>query len=155
MLRPPLPLCLTLLAALALWPGLAHAQDGGLLGAISETLSQAQPGTDETATLSGRIIQLIAARFSGQTNRRPPASSRSSAPTSPASSSRAEAPAPSAAACAIASSAPVRLCQMIVSVIPRLRPFSSRTRVSAKVALARHAADDNRRTALPPGGTMA
>ncbi|MBY6093030.1 flagellar type III secretion system pore protein FliP [Maritimibacter alkaliphilus] len=60
MLRRPLPLCLTLLAALALWPGLAHAQDGGLLGAISETLSQAQPGTDETATLSGRIIQLVA-----------------------------------------------------------------------------------------------
>ncbi|MAL97702.1 MAG: flagellar biosynthetic protein FliP [Alteromonadaceae bacterium] len=44
---------------------LAHpvqAQDGGsLLSSLSDALSDAAPGSDERATLSGRIIQLIAA----------------------------------------------------------------------------------------------
>ena len=40
----------------------AMAQDGGtLLSSISDALSDAAPGSDERATLSGRIIQLIAA----------------------------------------------------------------------------------------------
>ena len=39
-----------------------HAQDGGsLLSSIGDALSNAAPGSDERATLSGRIIQLIAA----------------------------------------------------------------------------------------------
>ena len=40
----------------------ATAQDGGnFLSSISDALSDAAPGSDERATLSGRIIQLIAA----------------------------------------------------------------------------------------------
>lgn len=40
----------------------AHAQDGGnFLSSLSDALSDAAPGSDERATLSGRIIQLIAA----------------------------------------------------------------------------------------------
>jgi flagellar biosynthetic protein FliP len=46
----------------AVLSGPAMAQDGGtLLSSISDALSDAAPGSDERATLSGRIIQLIAA----------------------------------------------------------------------------------------------
>ena len=39
--------------------GLA-AQDGGFLGALSDALGEAAPGTDANASLSGRIVQFIA-----------------------------------------------------------------------------------------------
>ncbi|GHF36110.1 flagellar type III secretion system pore protein FliP [Seohaeicola zhoushanensis] len=67
--HPTLParrLCLlTLIAALAvlvLWHQPAAAQDAGgqFLGAITDALSDAPAGSDERATLSGRIIQMIA-----------------------------------------------------------------------------------------------
>lgn len=51
------------LAALAvLWAGPALAQEGGagLLDSITDALSDAPDGSDEQATLSGRILQLIA-----------------------------------------------------------------------------------------------
>lgn len=53
----------TLLAAgLIAFAGPVLAQDGGsFLSSITDALSDAAPGTDERATLSGRIIQLIAA----------------------------------------------------------------------------------------------
>ncbi len=45
--------------ALAAWP--AMAQDGaGVLGALGDVFSDAAPGSDERASLSGRIIQLVA-----------------------------------------------------------------------------------------------
>ncbi len=50
------PLAAALL--LVAWP--AAAQDGGLLGDLSGVFSDAAPGTDERATLSGRILQLVA-----------------------------------------------------------------------------------------------
>lgn len=40
--------------------GMAAAQDGGFLGAISDAIGDAAPGTDENASLSGRIVQFIA-----------------------------------------------------------------------------------------------
>ncbi|MCE0503878.1 MULTISPECIES: flagellar type III secretion system pore protein FliP [unclassified Roseivivax] len=50
-----------LLAGLALWALPAAAQEGGgLLDSISDALSDAAPGSDEQAQLSGRIVQLIA-----------------------------------------------------------------------------------------------
>ena len=40
--------------------GMATAQDGGFLGTLSDVLTDADPGTDENASLSGRIVQFIA-----------------------------------------------------------------------------------------------
>lgn len=59
--RAPLPITIATLALIAL-PGLpATAQDGaGVLDALGDVFSDAAPGTDERATLSGRIIQLVA-----------------------------------------------------------------------------------------------
>jgi len=63
-LPPALPLCaaLLLLAGVAVWAMPAQAQDtgSGLLSAIGDALSESPQGSDERATLSGRIIQLIA-----------------------------------------------------------------------------------------------
>ena len=51
-----------LATGLLLLAGPLHAQDGGnFLSSISDALSDAAPGSDERATLSGRIIQVIAA----------------------------------------------------------------------------------------------
>ncbi|MBP0484592.1 flagellar type III secretion system pore protein FliP [Sagittula salina] len=46
---------------LAAGPGLAQQGGADLLGALGDALSSAPAGSDERATLSGRIIQLIAA----------------------------------------------------------------------------------------------
>ncbi|KAA9009959.1 flagellar type III secretion system pore protein FliP [Histidinibacterium aquaticum] len=49
------------MAAVLLAPGAAMAQDGGeLLGALADALGETPPGSDGTAELSGRILQLIA-----------------------------------------------------------------------------------------------
>ncbi|MGR3379360.1 flagellar type III secretion system pore protein FliP [Salipiger abyssi] len=58
-----LPLCLLAAGFCALAATQAQAQSAGsdLLGAIGDALSSAPAGSDERATLSGRIIQLIAA----------------------------------------------------------------------------------------------
>ena len=40
--------------------GMASAQDGGILGALSDAIGDASPGSDENANLSGRIVQFIA-----------------------------------------------------------------------------------------------
>lgn len=64
----PLPVALRLcaaallLAVLGLWAFPVQAQDAGagLLSAIGDALSNAPQGSDERATLSGRILQLIA-----------------------------------------------------------------------------------------------
>ncbi|MBN9887114.1 flagellar type III secretion system pore protein FliP [Salipiger abyssi] len=58
-----LPLCLLAAVLCALAATQAQAQSAGsdLLGAIGDALSSAPAGSDERATLSGRIIQLIAA----------------------------------------------------------------------------------------------
>ncbi|WP_375176149.1 flagellar type III secretion system pore protein FliP [Pseudooceanicola sp.] len=51
-----------LAAGLLLYAPAAMAQDGGnFLSSLSDALSDAAPGSDERATLSGRIIQIIAA----------------------------------------------------------------------------------------------
>ncbi|ETX28904.1 flagellar type III secretion system pore protein FliP [Roseivivax isoporae] len=47
------------LLALAALPATAQ-EAGGFLGALSDALSDAQPGSDENAQLSGRIVQLLA-----------------------------------------------------------------------------------------------
>ncbi|WP_109468045.1 flagellar type III secretion system pore protein FliP [Albibacillus kandeliae] len=61
---PAMRSCLTvmLLSALVLWAAPAGAQEGGasLLSTITGALSNAPAGSDERASLSGRIIQLIA-----------------------------------------------------------------------------------------------
>ncbi|MFT6090871.1 flagellar type III secretion system pore protein FliP [Sulfitobacter sp.] len=51
-----------LLAGLVLFgtAGIAAAQDGGFLGALSDVVGNAAPGSDENANLSGRIVQFIA-----------------------------------------------------------------------------------------------
>ena len=51
-----------LLAGLVLFGtvGIAAAQDGGFLGALSDVVGNAAPGSDENANLSGRIVQFIA-----------------------------------------------------------------------------------------------
>lgn len=50
-----------LASALLLLPQLASAQEAaGLLGTITDALSDAPAGSDQSATLSGRIIQLLA-----------------------------------------------------------------------------------------------
>ena len=67
-MRRPLPVALRpgvavlLLAVLGFWagPGLAQDAGSGLLSAIGDALSDAPQGSDERATLSGRILQLIA-----------------------------------------------------------------------------------------------
>ncbi|MCR8550509.1 flagellar type III secretion system pore protein FliP [Salipiger sp. P9] len=58
-----LPLCLLATGLCVLAASQAQAQSAGsdLLGAIGDALSSAPAGSDERATLSGRIIQLIAA----------------------------------------------------------------------------------------------
>ena len=51
-----------LATGVVLLSGPVIAQDGGsFLSSLSDALSDAAPGTDERATLSGRILQLIAA----------------------------------------------------------------------------------------------
>ena len=40
--------------------GMAQAQDGGFLSTLSDAIGNADPGSDENANLSGRIIQFIA-----------------------------------------------------------------------------------------------
>lgn len=39
---------------------MAAAQDGGFLGTLSDVIGDAAPGSDENASLSGRIVQFIA-----------------------------------------------------------------------------------------------
>ncbi|PJJ86197.1 flagellar biosynthetic protein FliP [Brevirhabdus pacifica] len=56
-----LPALLLTSLVIAASAGTAWAQDGGgLLGALSEAIGDSAPGTDAGATLSGRILQLIA-----------------------------------------------------------------------------------------------
>jgi len=58
---PPLRFILAAVAALVVLAGMASAQDaGGLLNDLAGALGEAPEGSDERATLSGRIIQLIA-----------------------------------------------------------------------------------------------
>ena len=58
--RRSLTLCLATMAVVAA-AGAAQAQDaGGLLQGLSQALGNAPPGSDASASLSGRIIQLVA-----------------------------------------------------------------------------------------------
>jgi flagellar biosynthesis protein FliP len=57
--RLPARLCLAGVLLLA-GSGMAFAQDGGLLSSLSDVLGDVAPGTDENASLSGRILQFIA-----------------------------------------------------------------------------------------------
>jgi len=55
-------LCRIALAAMILLAsfGMATAQEGGFLGALSDAIGDAAPGTDKNSELSGRILQFIA-----------------------------------------------------------------------------------------------
>ena len=56
-----LPLFVLTLAASLAFSGSAEAQEaGGLLSDLAQGLNNAAPGSDAAASLSGRIIQLIA-----------------------------------------------------------------------------------------------
>ncbi|OWY00889.1 MULTISPECIES: flagellar type III secretion system pore protein FliP [Thioclava] len=59
--QPGLPLvALTLVASLAFSSGAEAQEAGGLLSDLAQGLNNAAPGSDASASLSGRIIQLIA-----------------------------------------------------------------------------------------------
>ncbi|PFG61894.1 flagellar biosynthetic protein FliP [Thioclava sp. ES.031] len=61
MAKAGLPLFVLTLAASLAFSGSAEAQEaGGLLGDLAQGLNNAAPGSDAAASLSGRIIQLIA-----------------------------------------------------------------------------------------------